>query len=227
MMKVKTPKPEGTRSQKAAAQPPKSRATARDLLPGSPAYVIRELTREPDERIAALESERSQLVDRLLECAKAGEPAIRRVRRSIEICKRLLTKLMKAPDRVCRLLQLRQDRVAFAEWLAEQRRPSPIVRRDGVPIPREEQDGYYQRDYDDWMRTRQDPIEDRPIESRLEAIEETGLWIANLTASVSAKGRTREEACQNVRLLAMDRIREIRLDGPSASNSGRSEPAEH
>lgn|ERR1035437_2738942 len=206
-------------SQATEEKPQKVRRTARDLPPGTPAYILREFDREPDERIAALESEQDQLMRSFWDCSKTHNPELGKLREQIETCARRLAELMKAPDRICRLLQLRHHRPDFAEWLAEQKRQAPMILRYGVPVRPEEQDGYYQRDYEDWKRIGQAGTDGTGSRrKRFEAREENGVWTANLSVSVRAKGRTRQEAYDNARLRASDCLREALLENPGSAD---------
>jgi hypothetical protein len=176
---------------------PKTSRSAEDLPPGSIFYLMRELDREPDEKIAALKAQWRALNDKLWECAQKRDPEIEQIRTRLNECGKELDKLHRAPDRVRRLLQLRGS-IAFSEWLAREKRPAPTILRDGVAVPPAEQDGYYQQNYDEW-RKMGSPCGVVPGKQDLRIREEDGVWYAELTIHTSAIGRSKYLAERNAR----------------------------
>jgi hypothetical protein len=172
-----------------------------DLPSGSPSYVMRELDREPDERIAALEAQRSDLNRQLFDCAKKHDPEIENVRTKLSECGKTLEQLHRAPDRVRRLLHL-LSKAAFSEWLAIEQKNSPTILRYGVPVPPAEQDGYYQKDYEEWRNAGSPHQPQDSGQVDLDLRQENGVWHAKLRIQTSAIGRSRELAEQNARLKA-------------------------
>lgn len=192
MKKQKTP---GVPEQPAAALDRPS--VSGDIPPGSISYMMRELDREPDEKIATLKAQWSELNRKLFLSAQQDDPKIEEVRARLNACGKELDGLLRAPDRVCRLLQLRGS-VGFSEWLAREKKPAPTILRDGVAVPPPEQDGYYQADYEEWRKvgSREQPV---PGKQDLQFHEEDGVWHAELTIQTSAIGRSKELAERNVR----------------------------
>jgi hypothetical protein len=123
--------------------------TVRDLPPGSISYQIHEMQREPDERIASLVHEWDKLHEQLFDYPRRHDIILEKVRERLKEIDQTLEELRNSPERVCRLLHLRGN-PAFAEWLVQERRPTPTILRFGVALPPAEQDGYYQKDYLEW-----------------------------------------------------------------------------
>jgi hypothetical protein len=184
-----------------------STKTVRDLRPGGAAYWIREMHREPDPRIESIECQLRDLGSLQFEktCSQDGNGE--ELKRTIADCERRKAELLSAPDRVCRLMHLDQPvgpyagktRMPFAEWLARQKRTAPIILRYGAPVPPEEQDGYYQRDYQDWvLACKQQQADDFAAgQKHLNFVDRHGFWTAEVMLKVSADGRTRAEAFRN------------------------------
>jgi hypothetical protein len=172
-------------------------SASEDIPPGSISYIMRELDREPDEKIAALRAQWNELNSQLFECAQEHDPDIEKVRERLNECGKELDKLHRAPDRVRRLLQLNGS-MAFSEWLAREKKPAPTILRDGVAVPPPEQDGYYQKDYEEWRKvgSREQPV---PGKQDLQFHEDNGVWYAELSIQTSAVGRSKELAERNVR----------------------------
>ena len=179
----------------------------RNLTPGGAAYRIREMEREPDPRIESIESQLRDLQNLRFEKSRSQDPGVQDIDQKIAECEQRKAELLLAPDRVCRLMHLDQTvghnagktRMPFAEWLARQKRTAPVILRFGVPVPPEEQDGFYQRDYQDWVLARKQQQEDESAagQKSVNFVEGYGFWTAEVTLHVSADGRTRAEAFAN------------------------------
>jgi hypothetical protein len=150
-----------------------------------------------------------------MRCAQTGDPEIEGVREQLRECERRCADLAKASDRVCRLAQLRSGRLEFAEWLAEKKRPTPTLLRDGVPVSAADQDGYFQGDHQQWTRLGQPKVQKAPATSPVgvDAVEKDGIWNAALILTVSAIGRTRDEAIRNAQLRASSLVQPAQSSG--------------
>ena len=165
------------------------------------------MEREPDPRIESIECQLRDLQNLRFEKARSQGSAVPDIDRTIADCERRKAELLTAPDRVCRLMHLDQvvgrnagkTRMPFAEWLARQNRTAPVILRFGIPVPPEEQDGYYQRDYQDWLLAFKEQRTDEPAtgQKNLNFVDRHGFWRAEVTLQVSADGRTRAEAFAN------------------------------
>jgi hypothetical protein len=106
------------------------------------------------------------------------------------------------------MLHLQGHSLAFSEWLAHERRPAPTIMRCGVSVPATEQDGYYQKDYEEWQRLGSPQQESDPCQKQvLNLRQKDDIWRAELIIEAAAIGRSREAAEENVRLRAERLVR--------------------
>jgi hypothetical protein len=120
-----------------------------NLSPDSISYQIREQHREPDDRIAALQAEETCLSLQLSDFSKRKGLNTDKIYSRLKEIKDSILELEGSPDRVCRLRRL-YGKESFARWLSTNNKAKPTILRFGVPVPPSEQDGYYQRDYQEW-----------------------------------------------------------------------------